>query len=224
MFDVFSRVSEFGVVPVIAIDSIEHALPLADALLAGGLPLVEITFRTEAAADVIRLLSEKRPELTVGAGTVLTPETVQTAVDAGARFAVAPGLNPRVVAAANALGLPFMPGIANPTDIEAALELGCGLLKFFPAEALGGVKLLSALSAPYKHTGVRFMPTGGASPANLGTYLALDTVAAVGGTWLAKKEDMANGRWDEIAQRCREARAIVDAARNGKQWPHWASR
>lgn len=211
---VFSRISELGVVPVIAIDSVEYALPLADALLAGGLPLVEITFRTKAAEEVIRLLSKERPALTVGAGTVLTPETVQTAVDAGARFAVAPGLNPRVVAAANALGLPFMPGIANPTDIEAALELGCKLLKFFPAEALGGTKLLSALSAPYRHTGIRFMPTGGVSPANLGAYLALDTVAAVGGTWIAKKEDMSEGKWDEIAQRCREA---VDAARNGKR-------
>ena len=213
MSDVFARVSEFGVVPVIAIDSVERALPLADALLAGGLPLVEITFRTRAAAEVIRLLSKERPGLTVGAGTVLTPETVQTAADAGASFAVAPGLNPRMVAVASACGLPFMPGIANPTDIEAALELGCKLLKFFPAEALGGTKLLSALSAPYKHTGIRFMPTGGASPANLGAYLSLDTVAAVGGTWIAKQEDMANGKWDEIAQRCREARAIVDAAR-----------
>ena len=217
MSDVFSRVSELGVVPVIAIDSVEHALPLADALLAGGLPLVEVTFRTKAAAEVISLLSKERPDLMVGAGTVLTPETVQTAVDAGARFAVAPGLNPRVVAAASARGLPFMPGIANPTDIEAALELGCRLLKFFPAEALGGTKLLSAFSAPYKHTGVRFMPTGGASPANLGAYLAIDTVVAVGGTWIAKKEDMAEGKWDEITQRCREARAIVDAIRNGKR-------
>ena len=217
MSDVFSRVSELGVVPVIAIDSVEHALPLADALLAGGLPLVEVTFRTKAAAEVISLLSKERPDLMVGAGTVLTPETVQTAVGAGARFAVAPGLNPRVVAAANARGLPFMPGIANPTDIEAALELGCRLLKFFPAEALGGTKLLSAFSAPYKHTGVRFMPTGGASPANLGAYLAIDTVVAVGGTWIAKKEDMAEGKWDEITQRCREARAIVDAIRNGKR-------
>jgi 2-dehydro-3-deoxyphosphogluconate aldolase/(4S)-4-hydroxy-2-oxoglutarate aldolase len=217
MSDVFARVSELGVVPVIAIDSVEHALPLADALLSGGLPLVEITFRTKAAAEVIRLLSTARPELTVGAGTVLTPETVQTAVDAGARFAVAPGLNPRVVEAARELKLPFVPGVANPTDIETALELGCKLLKFFPAEALGGTKLLAALSAPYKHTGVRFMPTGGVSPANLGAYLALDTVAAVGGTWIAKKEDMADGRWEEIARRCREARATVDAARSDRR-------
>ena len=211
MPDALARVSELGVVPVIAIDSVDHALPLADALLAGGLPVVEITFRTKAAAEVIRTLSDTRPDLIVGAGTVLTPETLQTAVDAGARFAVAPGLNPRVVAAARRLGLPFVPGVANPTDIEAALELGCTLLKFFPAEALGGTKLLSALSAPYKHAGIRFMPTGGISPANLGAYLALDTVAAVGGTWIAKKEDMADGKWEEIASRCREAGHIIAA-------------
>ncbi len=210
---VLDRVAEFGVVPVIAIDSIAYALPLADALIAGGLPVVEITFRTAVAAEVIRLLAKERPALIVGAGTVLTPETVQIALAAGARFAVAPGLNPRVVQAAQELRLPFVPGVANPSDIEAGLELGCKLLKFFPAEALGGTKLLSALSAPYKHTGVRFMPTGGASTANLESYLKIDTVAAVGGTWIAKKEEMAEGRWDVIAQRCREARAIVAAAR-----------
>lgn len=213
MSTVLSRIAELGVVPVIAIDSVDHALPLADALLAGGLPVVEITFRTAVAAEVIRILASQRPDLIVGAGTVLTPETVQVAVDAGARFAVAPGLNPRVVEAARKHGLPFVPGIANPSDIEAGLELGCKLLKFFPAEALGGGKLLSALSAPYQHTGVRFMPTGGASPNNLESYLKIKTVAAVGGTWIAKKEDMAEGKWDEIAQRCRDACAIVSAAR-----------
>ena len=162
---------------------------------------------------MIRILAKERPSLIVGAGTVLTPETVQTALDAGARFAVAPGLNPRVVTAAKELGLPFVPGVANPSDIEAGLELGCRLLKFFPAEALGGTKLLAALSAPYKHTGVRFMPTGGASPSNLESYLKIDTVAAVGGTWIAKKEEMAAGLWDDIARRCREACALVKAAR-----------
>jgi 2-dehydro-3-deoxyphosphogluconate aldolase/(4S)-4-hydroxy-2-oxoglutarate aldolase len=213
MPSVLDRVAEFGVVPVIAIDCVAHALPLADALIAGGLPVVEITFRTAAAAEVIRILAKERPALIVGAGTVLTPETVQIARDAGALFAVAPGLNPRVVQAAKELTLPFVPGIANPSDIEAGLELGCKLLKFFPAEALGGTKLLSALSAPYKHTGVRFMPTGGASPSNLESYLRIDTVAAVGGTWIAKKEEMAEGKWDVITQRCREARAIVAAVR-----------
>lgn len=213
MPNVMERVAELGVVPVIAIDKAEHALPLADALIQGGLPVVEITFRTSAAAEVIRLLAKERPALLIGAGTVLTPETVQTAVSAGATFAVAPGLNPRVVQAAQEAGLPFVPGVANPSDIEAGLDLGCKLLKFFPAEALGGTKLLEALSAPYKHTGVRFMPTGGATPANLESYLKIDTVAAVGGTWIAKKEDLSEGRWEAIAQRCRDARAIVQKVR-----------
>ena len=213
MSTVLDRVAELGVVPVIAIDNVEQALPLADALLAGGLPVVEITFRTAAAAEVIRLLAKERPALIVGAGTVLTPETVQTAVEAGAQFAVAPGLNPRVVQAAQKTNLPFVPGIANPSDIEAGLDLGCKLLKFFPAEALGGTKLLTAFSAPYKPTGVRFMPTGGASMANLEAYLKIETVAAVGGTWIAKKEDLAAGKWNEIAQRCHEARAAVKRIR-----------
>lgn len=217
MSDVFSRIAELGVVPVVAIGAVDHALPLADALLAGGLPVVEITFRTQAAAEVIRILSRERPGLIVGAGTVLTPETMQTAADAGAQFAVAPGFNPRVVQTALELNLPFVPGVATPTDIEAALEKGLRLLKFFPAEALGGTKLLSALSAPYRHTGVRFMPTGGISPMNLDGYLAIDTVAAVGGTWIAKKEDMTRGNWDEVADRCREACARAHATRNSKR-------
>jgi len=210
---ILDRVAELGVVPVIAIDKVEQAIPLADALLAGGLPVVEITFRTAAAAEVIRILSKERPSLIVGAGTVLSPETLVTAQQAGAKFAVAPGLNPRVVQAAQRANLPFVPGIANPSDIEAGLELDCKLLKFFPAEALGGTKLLTALSAPYKHTGVRFLPTGGVSLANLEAYLSVATVAAVGGTWIAKKEDMAADKWDEIAARCREARAIVRRVR-----------
>jgi len=213
MTNVFGRIAELGVVPVVAIDRVEHALPLADALIEGGLPVIEVTFRTAAAAEVIRLLVRERPGLIVGAGTVLTPEAVQTALEAGASFAVAPGLNPHVVEAAQKAGLPFVPGIATPSDIEAGLELGCQLLKFFPAEALGGAPLVTAFSAPYKHTGVRFMPTGGVSLANLPAYLKLDTVAAVGGTWIAKKEDFAEGRWAEIAQRCRAARGAVASTR-----------
>lgn len=210
---VMQRVSRCGVVPVIAIEKVEAALPLADALLAGGLPVIEITFRTAAAAEVIRLLARERPQLLVGAGTVLTEANIEAAIHAGAQFAVAPGLNPAIVRRCQALNLPFVPGVATPTDIEAALVLGCTLLKFFPSEALGGVPMIEALSAPYKHTGVKFMPTGGASPANLETYLKLDTVAAVGGTWIAKKEDIANAKWDEIRAKCQAAVEIVAKAR-----------
>jgi len=211
--EIFSRVAELGVVPVIAIENPEAAIPLADALIAGGLPVVEITFRTAAAAEVIRKLAKERPQLIVGAGTVLTTANVETAKSSGAAFAVAPGLNPQTLKHAQAAGLPFVPGIATPSDIELGLSLGCKLLKFFPAEANGGVGMLEALSAPYKHTGLRFMPTGGVNTANLESYLKLDTVAAVGGTWIARKEDLAGGKWDDVRNRCKAALEIVAKAR-----------
>ena len=207
--DVIQQITLAGVVPVIAIEAVTDALPLADALLAGGLPVAEITFRTAAAAEVIALLSTERPQLLVGAGTVLTPENATAARAAGARFAVAPGLNPEVVAHAQAESLPFFPGVATPSDIERGLALGCKLLKYFPAEALGGVAMLKALIAPYAHTGVHFMPTGGVSTANLADYLGLSSVSAVGGTWIAKKDDIAQGDWAGIQQRCADVVAAV---------------
>lgn len=213
---ILSQVAGHGIVPVIAIENPNAALPLADALLEGGLPVIEITFRTAAAAEVIRTLAQARPQLIVGAGTVLTPANVEAAKSSGAAFAVAPGLNSRIVKRAQDLGLPFVPGVATPTDIEAALALDCPVLKFFPAEALGGVTMLEALSAPYKHTGVRFMPTGGVNPSNLESYLKLETVAAVGGTWLAKKEDLAAGKWGDIRKRCQAAVAVVRSVRPQK--------
>jgi 2-dehydro-3-deoxyphosphogluconate aldolase/(4S)-4-hydroxy-2-oxoglutarate aldolase len=194
---------------VIAIENPEAAIPLADALFAGGLPVIEITFRTAAAAQVIQTLARERPQLLVGAGTVLTAANLEAAKANGAAFAVAPGLNPRIVEQARQLELPFVPGVATPSDIEQGLALGCTLLKFFPAEALGGAAMLEALSAPYKHTGVRFIPTGGVTPNNLGSYLRLDTVAAVGGTWLARKEDLAAANWDGIRSRCEAAVALA---------------
>ncbi len=199
----------YGVVPVLAIENVEAALPLANALLQGGLPVVEITFRTAAAAEVIRVLAQECPRLVVGAGTVLTPANLKSAKDSGAAFAVAPGLNPDIVKRARDVGLPFVPGVATPTDIEMGLALGCKLLKFFPAEALGGVAMLEALSAPFQHTGLRFMPTGGLNLANLESYLKLQTVAAAGGTWIARKQDLLDGQWAEIRDRCIAALEIV---------------
>lgn len=213
---ILSRVAELGIVPVIAIENADAAIPLADALLQGGLPIIEITFRTAAAAEAIRKIAQERPQLIVGAGTLLTNENFYAAKAAGAVFGVAPGLNPQSVKRAELLGLPFIPGIATPTDIEHALALGCKLLKFFPAEALGGAAMIEALSAPYKHTGVKFMPTGGVNVANLGTYLKLGTVAAVGGTWIAKGEDLQTGKWDDISNRCKAALEIVAKARAKK--------
>jgi 2-dehydro-3-deoxyphosphogluconate aldolase/(4S)-4-hydroxy-2-oxoglutarate aldolase len=211
--EVFEIIGRLGIVPVIAIEDAKAALPLADALLQGGLPIVEITFRTAAAAEVIRTLASERPGLLVGAGTVLTQANLQAASSAGARFCVAPGLNPDTVKQARELGMPFVPGVATPSEIEQALALGCTTLKFFPSEPMGGVEMLNALGAPYGHTGVKFVPTGGVTPGNLETYLACKVVAAVGGTWLAKKEDLAAGSWPEIQRRCAAAVEVVRRAR-----------
>jgi 2-dehydro-3-deoxyphosphogluconate aldolase/(4S)-4-hydroxy-2-oxoglutarate aldolase len=215
--NVCERIGQLGVLPVIAIEDPKAALPLADALLAGGLPIIEITFRTAAAAQVIQTLVRERPGLLVGAGTVLTHENLRAAHTAGARFCLAPGLNRDIVKQAQEIGMPFIPGVVTPSEVERGLSLGCHTLKFFPAEAAGGLEMLTALGAPYGHTGVKFVPTGGITPGNLESYLSWKVVAAVGGTWLAKKEDLAAGNWDEIRRRCRAAVETVRRARVGVQ-------
>lgn len=212
---IFDKITQCGVVPVIAIESVDAALPLADALLEGGLPVVEITFRTNAAAEVIAKLCCERPELLVGAGTVLTIANLEAAKAAGARFGVAPGLNPDILYAAEEAELPFVPGICTPSELEGAMGLGCKVLKFFPSEQSGGAEMVKALSGPYAHTGVRFIPTGGVSLLNLEAYLSVETVIAVGGTWIAKKEDLAGAKWPDIRDRCRKAVDTVRRVRGG---------
>ncbi len=192
------------VVPVIAVESVESGVKLCSVLREAGLNCAEITFRTAAAADTIAAVSKMFPDMLVGAGTVLNVADLERARKAGAKFAVAPGCNPKVVAAAVEASFPFFPGVANPSDIECALELGCRVLKFFPAEALGGVKLLKALIAPYKHLGVKFMPTGGLTLDNVKSYLEVKEIVAVGGTWLAKPEDLKAGNWDAIGSVARD--------------------
>jgi 2-dehydro-3-deoxyphosphogluconate aldolase / (4S)-4-hydroxy-2-oxoglutarate aldolase len=213
MSGIFDKLTQYGVIPVIAIENEEHALPLADALLEGGLPVAEITFRTACAAKVIRLLTNERPDLLVGAGTLLSAENVEAAVSAGARFAVAPGLNPEVIAMAIETELPFAPGVATASDIELALACNCKMVKFFPSEPLGGVKMIKALVGPYGHTGVQFIPTGGVNADNLATYLQTPCVAACGGTWIAKRDDLAEGRWDVIRDRAKQVAEIVAGVR-----------
>lgn len=207
--DVYERIAATAVVPVVAIESADSADALAAALQAGGLPVAEITFRTDAAADVIRRLKDSRPDMLVGAGTVLSTEAAREAKACGAEFAVAPGLNPDVVKAAQDVGLPMAPGVMTPSDVEQALSLDVTVLKFFPAEAAGGLTMLKSLAAPYAHRGVRFIPTGGIKPGNMCAYLSEPSVMAVGGTWIAKKDMIAAGEWDTIETNCREAVAAA---------------
>ena len=214
--DVFEALRKFAVIPVIAIDNIESAVPLADALTDGGLSVAEITFRTKAAGKVIARLKKETPDLLLGAGTILTLENLRLARECGAEFGVAPGLNPEIVCEAEKIGLPFFPGVVTPTDIERAMNLGAKVLKFFPAELNGGVNMLKALSAPYTHTGVKFLPTGGITAGNLESYLSLDIVLAVGGSWIAKKEAIALNKWDEIQNNCIETCKIVSRVRTTK--------
>jgi 2-dehydro-3-deoxyphosphogluconate aldolase/(4S)-4-hydroxy-2-oxoglutarate aldolase len=202
-----ARMADLRVVPVVTIGDAADAEGLGAALAAGGLPLAEITFRTAAAADAITALRASRPDVLVGAGTVLDPATVDRALEAGAEFIVAPGFNPAVVDQCLARGVAVVPGTITPTEIEAALARGLHLLKFFPAEAAGGTRYLKAVAAPYK--GVRFMPTGGVSPANLADYLALPTVAACGGTWIATADAIREHRWEDIARAASEALALA---------------
>jgi len=204
---------KMGVVPVIAIESPREAVPMADALIQGGLPIAEITFRTDAAADVIRTLKEERPELLLGAGTILSVENLVRAVDCGALFGVSPGLNPAVAKKAQELGFPFFPGVMTPSEVEGGLSYGTKVLKYFPSEASGGIKMLKAVSAPYAHLGVKFIPTGGINMENLEKYIALDQVLVVGGTWIAKKDAISAQRWDEITKNAADAVAVVKKLR-----------
>jgi len=191
------------VIPIIIIEQEDAAISLADALINGGLPLAEITFRTKEAEIVIKKLTKERPNLLVGAGTILSIDTLHKAIDCGAKFGVAPGFNRIVVEEAIRLNFPFSPGVMTPSDIEAALELGVKLLKFFPAEASGGIDMLKSLCAPYAHMGVEFIPTGGINQQKLKDYLDIPQVLAVGGTWIAKKEDITEGNWQAITERCK---------------------
>ncbi|MBQ1075134.1 bifunctional 4-hydroxy-2-oxoglutarate aldolase/2-dehydro-3-deoxy-phosphogluconate aldolase [Micromonospora sp. C31] len=195
------------ILPVVVLDAARDAAPLADALVRGGLRSAEVTFRTDAAADAIRVMSG-RADLLVGAGTVLTPAQVDRAVEAGARFVVTPGFAPAVVRRCQEMGVPVFPGVATGTEIQMALDAGLDTVKFFPAEQLGGVAMIRALAAPFRS--VRFIPTGGVDTGNLADYLALPAVLAVGGTWMVAPDLIAAGRWDEVAAR---TAAAVEAAR-----------
>ncbi len=205
----FEFLKKYRVVPVITVPDAESVYPLADALRDGGLPLVEITFRTPAAAEAIFCIRRHAPEMCVGAGTLLNEKNLEDARLSGAAFGVAPGTNPVMVELCDEYGFPFIPGVCTPSEVETAVFMGCRVLKFFPAEAAGGVNMLDAIYAPYASTGVKFIPTGGVSAKNLADYLKNPAVLACGGTWLATKEEIAEGKWAQISEKCRRAREIV---------------
>ncbi len=209
MSDVLDRLSASRVVPVLTAADADEAERACEALLAGGLMCVEITFRTDAAADAIRRIA-RNEELLVGAGTILSPDQLALALDAGARFAVAPGTSEAVVEAARVARVPFVPGIATPSEIERARALGCDILKVFPASILGGPSFLKAVSPVYQD--VRFVPTGGVNPENLASYLELPSVLACGGTWICDKALLRERRFDEVERRAREAVELAAAA------------
>ena len=201
--DMFKTIYELGIIPVVAIDDADKAVPLAKALSEGGLPAAEITFRTAAAEESIRRIVAECPDVLVGAGTVLTKEQADRAVAAGAKFIVTPGFNPEMIAYIKSLGIPMMPGAATPGEMEQAMSMGLNNIKFFPAEANGGVAKLKALAGPYQ--AAKWMPTGGVNAKNLNDYLSFDRIIACGGTWLATGADIAEGNWEGITKKCKEA-------------------
>ena len=203
MNDVLQQISNIGIIPVIAIEDAEQAVPLARALVAGGLPAAEVTFRTAAGEEAIRRIAKEVPEKLVGAGTVLTKEQADRALAAGAQFIVSPGFNPEVTRYVIEKGALMMPGTATPGEMEQAMSMGLDVVKFFPAEQNGGVAKLKALAGPY--TNLRWMPTGGVNTKNMMDYLGFDKIVACGGTWMVKK-DLINGqKWDEITAICKDA-------------------
>ncbi len=203
MNPILEQFQKLGIIPVVVIDDAKDAVPLAKALCEGGLPVAEVTFRTDAAEEAIRLMSEAYPEMLVGAGTVLTTEQVDRAVAAGSKFIVSPGLNPKVVKYCQEKNVPITPGTARPNDIEMALELGLDVVKFFPAEQNGGLAMIKAMAAPY--TKVKFMPTGGINAKNLKSYLDFDKIIACGGSWMVPKDLVAAGDFEAIKNLTREA-------------------
>ena len=211
MNTVLEQIEKIGIVPVVVLNDAKDAEPLAKALVNGGLPCAEVTFRTEAAEESIRIMSEKYPEMLVGAGTVLTTEQVDRAVAAGAKFIVSPGLNPKVVTYCLEKNIPVTPGTQTPSEMEQALELGLDVVKLFPAEPAGGLKMIKAVAAPY--TTLKFMPTGGINLDNVEEYLKYDRILACGGSWMVKGELVSAGKFDEIEKMTRDAADMVKRIR-----------
>ena len=211
MTDMMKKLQGIGIVPVVVLENADDAVPLAERLMAGGLPCAEVTFRTAAAEESIRRMAKAFPEMIIGAGTVLTTEQADRAIDAGATFIVSPGFNPKVTEHVLKKGVAMTPGVCTPTEIEAALQFDLDVLKFYPAEPAGGLKMIKALAAPYG--GLHFMPTGGINAANVRDYLAYDRIVACGGSWMVSGKLVKEGKFDEIEKLVREAADIVKEIR-----------
>jgi 2-dehydro-3-deoxyphosphogluconate aldolase/(4S)-4-hydroxy-2-oxoglutarate aldolase len=212
--EILRRLKESKVVAGFSVDKAEHGVPLANALLAGGIDAIELTLRTPAAMDAIEAICDEVPDMLVGVGTILTPELAKEVQTAGADFGVSPGMNPRVVRAAQEAALPFAPGIATPSELEAAIELGCRFVKFFPAEASGGIPYLRSMSAPYKHLEIQYFPLGGLNSENMLAYLDEPNVPAIGGSWIVKKELVTNEDWAGISARAAD---VTKALQKGRE-------
>ena len=212
--DLTSRLLERRLVPVVVIEDAAKAVDLAKSLLSAGLGVIEITFRTAAAEESIRRIAKECPDMLVGAGTLLDSEQVKKAAGAGAKFGLAPGLDEKVIQAAQKEKLAYVPGVATPSDVQKGLSLGCKIQKFFPAEQAGGAPYLKALEGPYGHTGVRFIPTGGLQISNIGPYLALKSVAALGGSWFVDKKYIEAADWATIQRLTREAIQLTSGAKS----------
>ncbi|MFI3313653.1 MAG: bifunctional 4-hydroxy-2-oxoglutarate aldolase/2-dehydro-3-deoxy-phosphogluconate aldolase [Eubacteriales bacterium] len=207
MNSILAQLSEIAIIPVIALHDENHAVPLAKALIAGGIPAAEVTFRTEAAEGAIRAMVENCPDILVGAGTILNVEQCHRAIDAGAKFIVSPGYNQEVVDCCIAQNMPILPGCTNPSDMTRAVNSGLEVVKFFPAEVSGGLNYIKNVAPVFP--GLKFMPTGGISPANVATYLAYDRIVACGGSWMVKSDMIAGEKFEEITTMCREAASLV---------------
>lgn len=206
------RFYDYAVVPVVVLNDADDAVPLADALIKGGLPCAEVTFRTDAAEESIRRICESFPDMLVGAGTVLTTEQVERAHKAGAKFIVSPGFDPEIIDCCISIGLPVLPGCITPSEIAQAVKRGLKVVKFFPAEQSGGVAMIKAMAAPYSM--VKFMPTGGISTKNLADYLSCDKILCCGGSWMVKEDLIKSGSFDKITDMTREATALASSIRS----------
>lgn len=212
--ELMKKIDDAGIIAVLIIDEVKHAVPLANALLAGGVDTIELTLRTPAALDAAKAIKKEVPEISLGFGTVLTVDQVKAVVDIGADFAVSPGCNPKIISEAYKQGLSFAPGIMTPTDIEIAIQEGCRILKFFPAETSGGLKHLESMSAPYNYLDLKFIPLGGCNINNATSYLQSDLITAIGGTWVAKRPLIQSEDWSTITNNAKEIRNLITKIRS----------